>query len=335
MSYCSDPSCYLSPCNVHEGKVEVPAFTLANRVQMPALGFGCAFGNWTDKTKLFAFLPEQAWAAIPGAFRAGFRHFDGALAYLTHKILGHSIGMELARGSVKREELFITSKVFNPTTSISLNRLGKSFDFSMDVSQVKERILLDFEKCLDELSLGYLDLLLLHWPGDFNSTDEARGRAFRKEAWAAFEEIYKSGRVRAIGVSNFLIRHLEGLKVDGATIVPMVNQIEVSPYIAQKELVGYCQANNIHVSAWSPFGAGDQGLLSDPCLVQLADKYKKNVGQIILRWIYQYGLSSLPRSSNEARLRSNLQIFDFELEKADVDAIFALDRKACAADNIA
>jgi diketogulonate reductase-like aldo/keto reductase len=277
-----------------------------------------------------AFVPDLAWSAVPAAFRAGFRHFDGALAYGTHHILGASLGAEMAKGNVKREDLFVTSKVFHPPDEIVLNRLNKSLDFTLDVSKVKERILGDIERCLDELNLGQLDLLLMHWPGKFETTDVARGRAFRRECWAAFEEVYKSGRVRAIGVSNFLVRHLEGLKEDGATVVPMVNQIEVNPYITQQETVGYCQANNIHVSAWAPFGSGDSSLLSDPLLVSLAAKYKKNVGQVILRWLYQRGMSSLPKSGNEGRMRSNLQIFDFTLEPEEVAAISGLNaNKTC------
>jgi len=327
MSYCLEPHCYQFPCTSHESKQSAPVtLQLANGVQMPALGFGCAFGNWTDRSQFFGFQPDLGWSAVPAAFRAGFRHFDGALIYGSHRIVGNSLGAEMARGSVKREDLFVTSKVFHPSAEIALNRLGKCFDFSLEPSQVKARILLDIEKCLDELNLGYLDLLLMHWPGNHNTTDVERGRALRKEVWAAFEEAYKCGRVRAIGVSNFLVRHLEALKEDGHTIAPMVNQIEVNPYITQQEIVSYCQANNIHVSAWAPFGSGDSSLLSDPLLVSLAAKYKKNVGQIILRWLYQKGMSSLPKSSNEGRMRSNLQIFDFALEPQEVEAISGLNK---------
>jgi len=329
MSYCSDVTCFQFPCSSHaaESKQAVPeALQLANGVRMPALGFGCAFGNWTDRAQFFGFQPDLAWAAVPAAFRAGFRHFDVALIYGTHKILGASLGAELARGSVKREDLFVTSKVFHPSAEIALNRLGRSFDFTLDLTQVKERVLFDVEKSLDELNLGRLDLLLMHWPGNHNTTDVGRGRALRRQVWAAFEEVYKSGRARAIGVSNFLVRHIEGLKEDGAEIMPMVNQIEVNPYMTQETTVAYCQANNIHVSAWAPFGSGDSALLSDPLLISLSVKYGKNVGQIILRWLYQRGMSSLPKSGNEGRMRSNLQIFDFSIEEQDVAAISALNQ---------
>jgi diketogulonate reductase-like aldo/keto reductase len=328
MSYCSELTCFQLPCHVHaEGKQSAPVtLQLANGVNMPVLGFGCAFGNWTDRSQFFGFQPDLAWAAIPAAFRAGFRHFDAAFIYGSHNILGASLGAEFARGSVKREDVFVTTKVFHPHAEIALNRLGRSFDFSLDLSQVKERILLDVEKSLNELNLGRVDLLLMHWPGNHNTTDEARGRALRREVWAAFEEVYRSGRARAIGVSNFLVRHLEGLKEDGAAVTPMVNQIEVNPYITQEATVAYCQANGIHVSAWAPFGSGDSSLLSDPLLVSLSVKYGKNIGQIILRWLFQRGMSSLPKSSNEGRMRSNLQIFDFIIEEQDIQAISGLNK---------
>jgi len=298
---------------------------LANGVKMPVLGFGCAFGNWTDRSQFFGFQPDLGWAAVPAAFRAGFRHFDCALIYGSHRVVGTSLGVEFAKGA-KREDIFVTSKVFHPAAEIALNRLGKCFDFDLDISKVKARILLDIEKCLDELGLGYLDLLLMHWPGQHNTKDVARGRALRKECWAAFEEAYKAGKVRAIGVSNYLPRHLEMLKEDGVTVMPMVNQIEVSPYMTQAEAVAYCQANGIHVCAWGPMGSGDASLLSDPLLVSLGAKYKKNVGQIILRWLYQNGMSALPKSSNENRMRSNLDIFDFSLAAEDLAAISALNK---------
>jgi len=274
----------------------------------------------------FGFQPDLGRAAIPAAFRAGFRHFDCALIYGSHGVLGNSLGAEFAKGTTKREDIFVTSKVFHPAAEIALNRLDKCFDFSLDVSKVKERILYDVEKCLDELSLGYLDLLLMHWPGMHNTTDVARGRALRKECWAAFEEVYKSGKARTIGLSNFLPRHIEMLKEDGVKIMPMVNQIEVSPYMTQPDAVAYCQAHGIHVCAWGPMGSGDSALLSDPLLVSLASKYNKNVGQIILRWLFQNGMSALPKSSNEKRMRSNLEIFDFTIAAEDMASISALNK---------
>lgn len=298
--------------------------TLSNGVEFPMIGFGCAFGNWSDddKSKFFGFQPDLGYFAIPAALRAGYTHFDGAFIYGTHRILGSSLGAEMTKGR-PRKDFFVTTKVFHPPGDIALNKIGKSFDFT--TSNIKERVLHDFERSLDELSFGYVDLLLMHWPGEWNTTDEAVGRERRKQCWEAFEEIYASGRARAIGVSNFQVKHLTTLLEDG-NVKPMVNQIEISPYIQQKELVKYCQDNGIHPVAWAPFGSGQTGVLQDPQIVALADKYKKNVGQVILRWLIQQDISVLPKSSSESRMRSNLDVFDFSLTDEEIDSLKGLDR---------
>ena len=297
---------------------------------MPSIGFGCAFGNWTDvdnKERFFGFQADLAYFAIPAAIRAGYTHFDGALIYGTHQILGKSLGDELMKGKVTRNDIFITTKVFHPPGEIALNRIGKSFDFKdpLVVSDIKERVLHDFEKCLDELSFGYVDLLLMHWPREFHSSDEEVGRERRRQCWEAFEEIYSSGRARAIGVSNFQINHLTTLLQD-SKVKPMVNQIEISPYFQQRELVEFCILSDIHVVSWGPFGSGQTGVLQDPLIVSLAEKYEKNVGQVILRWLYQQGISALPRSTSESRMRGNLNIFDFALNEEEINSLNLLDR---------
>lgn len=162
-------------------------------------------------------------------------------------------------------------------------------------------------------------------PGEFNSTDEALGRERRKQCWEAFEEIYASGRARAIGVSNFQVCHLTTLLQD-ATVKPMVNQIELSPYMQQQQLVKYCHQNDIHPVAWAPFGSGQTGVLQDSLITALAVKYKKNVGQIILRWLIQQQISVLPKSSSESRMRSNLEVFDFSLTAEEMESVRGLDR---------
>jgi diketogulonate reductase-like aldo/keto reductase len=297
---------------------------------MPMIGFGCAFGNWNegDKSSFFGFQPDLAYAAIPAALRAGYTHFDGALIYGTHRILGNSLGAELAKGK-SRKDFFVTTKVFHPPGGIALNRIGNSFDFSDPkvTGNIKERVLYDFERSLDDLSFGYVDLLLMHWPGEWNTTDEAVGRERRRQCWEAFEEIYASGKARAIGVSNFEVRHLDTLLQD-ATVKPMVNQIELSPYMQQQELVQYCQKNDIHPVAWAPFGSGQTGVLQDPKIVALAEKYNKNVGQVILRWLLQQNISVLPKSSSESRMRSNLEVTDFSLTSEEIESLKSLDRSA-------
>jgi diketogulonate reductase-like aldo/keto reductase len=305
--------------------------TLSNGVEIPMVGFGCAFGNWNeeDKSSFFGFQPDLGYFAIPAALRAGYTHFDAAFVYGTHRILGSSLGAEMTKGTKSRKDFFVTTKVFHPPGGIALNKIGKTFDFSDPkvTDNIKERVLYDFERSLDELSFGYVDLLLMHWPGEFNTTDEAVGRERRKQCWEAMEEIYASGRARAIGVSNFQISHLNTLMQD-ANVKPMVNQIEISPFIQQQELVQYCQKNDIHPVAWAPFGSGQTGVLQDPVIAALASKYKKNVGQVILRWLIQQNISVLPKSSSESRMRSNLDVFDFSLSEEEVNSLNSLDRNA-------
>lgn len=297
---------------------------LSNGVKMPTIGFGLAFGNWADRSaKNHLFTPEDAWSAVPSALRAGYKHFDTAYVYGTHKILGVNLGMEMAKG-VKRSEFFITTKVFHPPAPFSLNAIEKSMKLDGTVD-VKQRTLIDFEKSLDELNLGYVDLLLMHWPGQHNSTDAVLNRRLRKECWSVFEEIYKSGKARAIGVSNFLVHHFETFLED-VTILPMCNQIEVSPYMIPRDTLDYCTKKNIAITSWGPFGSGATGVLTDPVMLELSTKYGKNVGQVILRWLVQQNISVLPKSSSEHRMASNLNIFDFKLDDVDMVRISNLNK---------
>lgn len=311
--------------------VSADKVVLSNGVVMPRLGFGCAFGNWTDHTpgKFFGFTPELGWKLIPQALQAGYRLLDGALLYNTHQILGISIGQAMARGDLTRDDVFIVSKVFHPKASVGFNHLNSSVDMEYYLTHpeadLKQRILNDIERCLLELNVGYLDLLLAHWPGEHNTTDEVQGQRLRHQVWLAFEEAYTLGRVRAIGVSNFLERHLDAL-LPLCKVTPMVNQIEVSPYLQQRELVQYCQEKGIVVQAWGPFGSGATGVLTDPVVQAIGQKYGKDGGQVILRWLLQKDMAALPKSSSEKRMQSNLQIFDFQLTDEDMNQINGLDR---------
>lgn len=314
--------------------MENQTFTLPNGIKIPQIGFGCAFGNWSDSTKEIRFQPDLAWKAVSDGLQAGYRCFDGALGYGTHQIVGQTIGKAFAKGKLKREDVFIQSKVFAPTVSLSLNRVGNTVDvlkYANDPSlDLKERILYDIEKCLSELNLGYLDLLLLHWPGDLQVTDKETARRLRKQAWQALEEAYTAGKVKAIGVSNFLIQHFETFLED-CTIQPMVNQIEVNPYISQANAVEYCQSKGILVQSWGPFGSGATGVLQDPVILQIAEKYKKNPGQVILRYLNQKGIAAIPKSSSFDRMKSNLNIFDFILDQEDIRRIAALNQNKTSA----
>jgi len=306
-------------------------------VRMPSIGFGCAFGNWTDQSKFIGFQPDLGWAAISAAIRVGYNHFDGALVYGSHSILGQSIGKGFADGTFVRDDIFVTSKVYHPCVPLSLNTQGHAFpmDKINDANfSIKDRITFDIERSLAETNLGYLDLVLMHWPGPVGSYGEdeeenmknvAINKAARLEVWRAMEEAYKCGKVRAIGVSNFMERHFDFL--DECEIKPACNQIEISPYIQQRDIQDFCQKNGIKLVAWAPLGSGATGVLSDPTIKELAGKYKKNAGQIILRWLTQQGIAALPKSSNEGRMKSNLEIFDFKLTDEEIKSINALEQE--------
>jgi diketogulonate reductase-like aldo/keto reductase len=264
------------------------------------------------------------------AIDAGVKLYDTAIGYGTHQIVGNSLGFAFAEGKLIRENVFVQSKVYNFPAGLILNRIGNSIDmenYAKDPSlDLKERILHDIESCLFELNLGYLDLLLMHWPGHPNFTDREVSLRLRKQVWSAFEEAYKTGKVRAIGVSNFLIQHFEGF-LEECTVLPMVNQLEVSPYNAQAKHVHFCQSKGILVQAWGAFGSGATGVLQDPIINEIAAKYNKNAGQVILRFLIQKGIAIVPKSGSFERMKSNLDVFDFNLTEEEIQRIFALDQK--------
>mmetsp|Transcript_8297 Transcript_8297/g.12058 ORF Transcript_8297/g.12058 Transcript_8297/m.12058 type:complete len:320 (+) Transcript_8297:86-1045(+) len=298
---------------------------LQNGLEMPVLGYGCSFGNWTDTSKWMGFEPEAAWSAIPAALRAGVRHFDAALFYDSQRVLGHCLGQAFQKGELRRSDVWITTKVGHPYASHGSNALGKSLDWTNPDIDIKQEVRKQIELCLDELMLGYVDLLLMHWPGKWETKDEALNRRLRKEVWEVMEEYYKLGKVRAVGVCNFQIRHLQTF-IQDVEVKPMLNQIEVSPYITQEELVKYCQDKEIRVEAWSPFGSGTTNVLKDDLLKEIGEKHGKNSGQVVLRWLYQRGVCSLAKSSKEERMRGNLDIFDFELSEEEMSKISGLNK---------
>ncbi|MFD1861297.1 aldo/keto reductase [Planococcus chinensis] len=257
--------------------------TLHNGVKMPWFGLGLSGAE--DG-------PEAA-NAVKTAIVHGYRSFDTAALYGNETGVGQGIREGLNETGLAREDLFITSKVWN-------SDLGY------------ESALAAFEKSLKKLGLDYLDLYLIHWPveGKF------------KDAWRALETLYKEGRVKAIGVSNFHIHHLEELLKD-AEIKPMVDQVEYHPFLTQKDLHEFCKSQGIQLEAWSPLMQGE--LLEEPLLVEIASKLEKTVAQVILRWDLQNGVVTIPKSTKEFRIIQNSQIFDFELTDDDMERISALN----------
>ncbi|MNI12425.1 putative oxidoreductase YtbE [compost metagenome] len=232
--------------------------------------------------------------AVKAAIKHGYRSIDTAAIYGNEEGVGRGIRQGLEEAGTGREELFVTSKVWNAD-------LGY------------ESTLAAYETSLNKLGLDYLDLYLIHWPveGKF------------KEAWRALETIYKEGRVKAIGVSNFQIHHLEELMRD-AELKPMVNQVEYHPRLTQKELQTYCKAQGIQLEAWSPLMQGQ--LLDHPDIKEIADKYNKSIAQVILRWDLQNGVVTIPKSTKENRIVENANVFDFVLTKEDMEQIDSLNQ---------
>lgn len=226
---------------------------------------------------------------IKYALKVGYRFIDTASFYGNEEWIGKAI----KESKIKRENIFLATKVWNDS---------HGYDKAID----------SFEKSMKKLDIDYLDLLLIHWPTKLN-----------KETWRAFESLYELGKVRAIGVCNFKIGHLEELR-NTAKIMPMVNQIEVHPCFSQKEIVNYCNNYKIQVIGWSPIMKGQ--LLEVPLMIDLAEKYNKTIAQIALRWHIQKGIIPIPKSSHYGRIADNIDIFNFELSEEDMIKIDKLDR---------
>lgn len=256
---------------------------LSNGVQMPWLGLG-------------VFQVEDGSTVVESvrtAIKNGYRSIDTAAIYQNETGVGQGIKEGLAEAGISREELFITSKVWNED-------LGY------------EKTLAAFETSLEKLGLDYLDLYLIHWP---------KANKY-KEAWRALETLYKNGKVKAIGVSNFQIHHLEELMKD-AEIKPMINQVEFHPKLTQVELRSFCQQHGIQVEAWSPLMQGK--LLDNSLLMTIAAKYNKSVAQVIIRWDLQNGVITIPKSIKEHRIIENADVFDFSLTTEEMEQIAGLN----------
>jgi len=228
--------------------------------------------------------------SVKWALEAGYRHIDTAAIYQNER----GVGNAMKASGIPRNELFITTKAWNE-------------------NQRKGTVMEGFEESLKLLQTDYVDLYLIHWPvkGKYNAT------------WKVMEEIYRSGRAKAIGVSNFLLHHLEDIfKI--AEIMPMVNQMECHPYLVQQSLIDFCLAHKIVFEAWSPIMQG--AVNNVPLLVELSGKYKKTPVQIVLRWDLQKGIVTIPKSVHKDRIVSNADLFDFELSAEDIRRIDSLDK---------
>ncbi|MBO1000197.1 aldo/keto reductase [Bacillus sp. SD075] len=258
--------------------------TLHNGIKMPWFGLG-------------VFKVEEGPElvnAVKVAIKHGYRSIDTAAIYENEEGVGQGIREGLKEAGISREDLFVTSKVWNAD-------LGY------------ESTIAAYEKSLKKLGLEYLDLYLIHWP--------VEGKY--KEAWRALETLYKEGKVKAIGVSNFQIHHLKDLMED-AEVKPMVNQVECHPRLTQKEVLAFCKEQGIQLEAWSPLMQGE--LLDNDVLQAIATKHGKSVAQVILRWDLQNGIVTIPKSTKEHRIVENSSVFDFELKEEEMNRIDGLNQ---------
>lgn len=257
-------------------------YTLSNGVQIPKVGFG----TWQ--------IPDgtEVYNSVSHALKVGYTHVDTAQIYRNEE----GVGRAIADSELAREKIFLTTKIWND-----------KHDYELAKASIDES--------LEKLSVEYVDLLLIHWPNPIALRENDAWKAGNAGAWKAMEEAYKLGKVRAIGVSNFMIHHLAAL-FETAEIKPHVNQVLLAPGCPQEELVSFCRQHGILLEAYSPLGTGS--IFDNPIAQELAQKYVKSIAQIALRWSLQKGFLPLPKSVTPNNIEANLQIFDFELSTEDI-----------------
>jgi 2,5-diketo-D-gluconate reductase A len=235
---------------------------------------------------------RECEASVLDAIETGFRLIDTAASYMNEAAVGNA----LKKSGVAREDFFITTKLWVQDTGYENTKKA-------------------FEKSLNKLQLDYLDLYLIHQPyGDVHGS------------WRAMEELYRDGKVKAIGISNFYPDRVMDL-ITFNTVVPAVNQIETHPFNQQIESQKFLTENKVQIESWGPFAEGRNNIFSNELLVSIAGKYNKSVAQIILRWLTQRGVVAIPKSVKKERIKENFNIFDFELSHPELDAIMTLDTK--------
>ena len=259
----------------------IPTITLNNGVEIPQLGFG-----------VFQIPEDETTAAVSAALETGYRHIDTAAAYGNEA----GVGRALTDSGLSRDELFITTKVWNS---------DQGYDATLRA----------FDTSLAALGLERLDLYLIHWP--------TPARDLYVDTWRALERLVEEGRLRAAGVSNFQPAHLQRL-LDGSSLVPTINQIELHPGLQQSELRAFHAEHGIATEAWSPLAQG--AVLDDEAITSIAGRTGKSPAQVVLRWHLQLGNVVIPKSITPSRIRENFEVFDFELTDEDMSTIAGADR---------
>jgi 2,5-diketo-D-gluconate reductase A len=259
----------------------IPTVTLNNGTKIPQLGFG-----------VFQVDPTETTRIVADALEVGYRHIDTAAIYRNEE----GVGRALASAGIPREELFVTTKLWNERQT--------------DAQAA-------FDESLVKLGLDYVDLYLIHWPTPEKDTFV--------EAWKSLEKIAESGRAKAIGVSNFLVPHLEKLLAN-TDVVPAVNQIELHPAHQQPEVTAFSREHGIEIEAWGPLGQGKYPLFDAPEVAAPAAAHGKSPAQVVIRWHLQAGNIVFPKSNSRERMAENFDVFDFELTPNEVAAITAMER---------
>ncbi len=262
-------------------------FALADGNFIPCIGFG------TYKIED----PGVAYRSVADALEVGYRHIDTAAIYNNEK----SVGAAVRDSGIDRKDVFVTTKVW--ANELGYDRASRAIDAS-----------------LKRLGMDYVDMCLIHWPA--NAKNYSDWQAINADTWRALEQAKMDGKVKTIGVSNFLVSHLTSLE-ENCRILPAVDQIEYHPGCLNADTVGYCKANNILVQAWSPIGRGR--LLGDHLLEGIAHKYNKSVAQICIKFALANGVLPLPKSTHKDRMIQNLDVFDFELDWTDIGDIESME----------
>lgn len=265
---------------------QIKQYTLNNGVEVPAI----AYGTWQMPND------EVGVEAVLSAIKAGYRHIDTAAMYGNEEAVGKAI----RTSGIDREALFITSKLGN-----------RSHGYEETVASINTS--------LEALGLDYMDMYLIHWPNPLKYRD--CWKESNAGSWKAFEEAYEAGKIKAIGVSNFRPHHFQALN-ETAKIMPMVNQIRLCPGDEHAQTIDYCQANNILLEAYSPLATGK--IFEVEAMNAIAKKYDKSIAQVCLRWSIDKGYLPLPKSVTASRIAQNIDIFDFELCKEDIDYVSSL-----------
>lgn len=257
-------------------------YTLSNGVTIPKIGFG----TWQIPDG------EEAYNSVAHALKVGYTHVDTAQIYRNEA----SVGKAIADSGIPREDIFLTTKVWNDKHDYELAKAS-------------------IDKSLETLGVDYVDLLLIHWPNPKALRENDAWKVGNAGAWKAMEEAYKAKKVRAIGVSNFMIHHLEAL-FETAEIKPQVNQVLLAPGCPQEDLVAFCQKHDILLEAYSPLGTGT--IFDNAMAKEVAEANGRSVAQVALRWSLQKGFLPLPKSVTPKNIEANLDIFDFELSEEDM-----------------